>query len=1000
MPVNVPKIDSRTYDELVDQVETQASTFTGGAWQPGEKDQGAALIRIFARLAEIVGERINRIPEKSFLAFLDLVGTRLNPPRPARVPLTFELNRGATGETVVPAATRVASTSLPGEEDEPPVFETEDQLVVTSAPLVAAFVREPERDLYRDVTAAATAGEAPFAAFRGEKPIEHLLYVGNQEILELEDRKDVVLRIAPAGSWIGKLEWAFWSETGWQAAHAAVIAPEGAAALEVTLPDVPGIPVSALAAHTESWLRARLLPDVPLGDPAARPAIASLGLEIRFPGDAVLPDLAFNSGGIVDLSRDFLPFGDQPRLGDYFCVASDTAFSRAGATITLDLGLSHPAAGGDERAARPSADLELRWEYPDAGTGGWREIEGLADGTGRLADDGAVTFPCPPRVAAVETFGSARRAVRVRIARGNYGTPTRYEMIGRYEPLAGDDPGQGYEVVHATYRPPSVRALGLHYGVSSKTAARPTRILSENDFVVQELLDEPTADAPFIPFTPSADREPALYLGFFSDGVAAEPGFANRWTPLYFEVTEPPFDPAREDTAGRDAEIVWEYWNGDRWRNLGARDQTLRLTRPGMVSFLGPADWRASHQFGRRAFWLRARRESAGAPSPELRRVLTNTVWASQYRTFENETLGSGSGQPGQLFHATWTPVLPGQQLEVGEPEPPSAPEREALADAEGDDAIRTGETAGEVWVRWHEVPDFHDSGPRDRHYTLEPLSGEIRFGDGRRGLIPPPGKGNLRLAAYRIGGGLAGDRPAGTVSQLYVPVPGIAAVVNHQPARGGAGAETLEQARIRGPKALRHRGRAVAEADFEDLAFQLSTTVARARCLGARGSGQAGRITLIVVPHGDDPRPVPNVGLLDRLRDELRERMAPTVELLVKGPDWITVTVTAEIVPAVPAAADQLRAVVLARLAEFLHPLRGGPEGGGWAFGRRPSRGELIAVVEEVPGVDHVRWLELTAAGDGDDGAEDGGAGEGFLVCSGAHRIIPITATGEETAS
>ena len=62
-----------------------------------------------------------------------------------------------------------------------------------------------------------------------------------------------------------------------------------------------------------------------------------------------------------------------------------------------------------------------------------------------------------------------------------------------------------------------------------------------------------------------------------------------------------------------------------------------------------------------------------------------------------------------------------------------------------------------DVLVRWHEVPDFYASGPRDRHYVLDRFTGQVRFGDGVNGLVPPIGIGNVRLCAI----GSAADRRA-----------------------------------------------------------------------------------------------------------------------------------------------------------------------------------------------------------------------------------------------
>jgi hypothetical protein len=53
--------------------------------------------------------------------------------------------------------------------------------------------------------------------------------------------------------------------------------------------------------------------------------------------------------------------------------------------------------------------------------------------------------------------------------------------------------------------------------------------------------------------------------------------------------------------------------------------------------------------------------------------------------------------------------------------------------------------------------------------------------------------------------------------------------------------------------------------------------------------------------------------------------------------------------------------AVILA-LGRFLHPLTG-LDGNGWAFGRLPAKSDLYPVIENVPGVDHVRSLEMATS-------------------------------------
>jgi len=78
--------------------------------------------------------------------------------------------------------------------------------------------------------------------------------------------------------------------------------------------------------------------------------------------------------------------------------------------------------------------------------------------------------------------------------------------------------------------------------------------------------------------------------------------------------------------------------------------------------------------------------------------------------------------------------------------------------------------------------------------------------------------------------------------------------------------------------------------------------------------------------------------------------------------PDWVEVTVKAEIVPVSFKAADALGSTIDSEIRRFLHPLTGGLDGRGWSFGRRPHESDLIASVESIEGVDYVRSFAVVS--------------------------------------
>jgi predicted phage baseplate assembly protein len=446
-----------------------------------------------------------------------------------------------------------------------------------------------------------------------------------------------------------------------------------------------------------------------------------------------------------------------------------------------------------------------------------------------------------------------------------------------------------------------------------------------------------------------------------------------------------------------------------------------------MLAFIGPADATPCPLFGQTLYWLRARLESEPASDlrigPRLRRVLTNTIWATEATTIAGEAHGPSDGSPGQTFRTRSAPVLPGQRIEVFERDI-TPDERAAVLAAEGADAITpardaSGQITG-VWVRWHEAPNFYGSGPRDRQYCIDHTTGEVCFGDGQAGLIPLLGRQGVRAALYRTGGGAGGNCPAGTITQLTGPLPFIAGVSNLLPASGGVAAESVDRATGRGARLLRHGGRAIAAEDYEDLALAASPEVARALAIPAGftygqrwlgGSAQAdstnqalaaagaGQVGLILVPWSTQPQPTPSMELVERVRRYVEERCPPTAHLWIGPPGWINVAVVAEVAPVSLAAAEVLEADALAALRAFLHPLTGGRDGTGWPFGRAPYLSDIYALLESLPGVDHVGRLELHPLLEATDltpgertlGSLPPDLRSHFLACSGIHRITLI---------
>lgn len=1011
-PPPQPAIDRRTAGDVGAKVQDLLGQYTAGAWKPGATpDPGQALVRIFSHFASIIIDRLNRAPDKAFLAFLNLIGVSQLPPQPARVPLTFHLAQGATGDARVPAGSRVAATAAEGESN-PPVFETTSELFLTSASLVAAYVHDPARDAWRDLSAlVASATPAPVAqgllALSGDRPIERRLWISHS-MLAGQGPRDVLVVISdrPTDPSFPDMEWGLWDGTAWQPLAPSVRRTNGG--VRVTFKGLPPVPIAtavsangSVSAFRGAWIGARL-PHADLANPTfALPPQQISAIKVSIvvpPRDGLLPDAVFSGPTAIDVSKDFLPFGERPKLADVFLLACNEAFAAAGPTdpanppvITLTLTASDLADGRlppPDPSAKPESNVTLAWECWN-GTR-WRVVgqsnqasevvAGNADGDFKFSDGThafmamtkagkfTVSFQRPDDWTPSAIGGQSGYWLRVRIAGGGYGHDASYRLKGKDE---HGNPVEGYVLDPATWRPPSLRAISCGYSYSSPVAT-PERVLVEANFVLTDQTATIAAKGPsaFALFPTNGDTAPAVYLGFRRPGAAM--AFANQPVTLYVGVDEVAYDRGADSnpsTPAKPPEVAWEYQNTLGWRWLGAQDETEGFVRRGLVTFIGPADIAPTIAFGQEAYWLRARWDSGGyVVPPRINRVVTNTVWAHHATSIANEVVGSGTSEPRQIFHTSMTPVLAGQRVEVGEAEPPTAADRVVLEAEEGPDCVTVvGDDTGkisEAWVRWHEVQDFYGSGPGSRHYTIDRLNGTIAFGSGGRGRTPPRGLNNIRVS-YQSGGGSNGNRPAGNITQMKSAVPYVDSATNFEAAGGGADAQNLDEVRRRGPAMLRHQNRAIAIADYEDLAFEASPAVARAKGLATSGAADAGCVELVVVPLSSADQPVPSLELLRQIQDGVAALAPPTVDLVVRGPDWLAVSVSVEVAPVSFERAMELRSAVLDRLSAFLHPLTGGLDGQGWEFGRSPHSSDLYALIEAIPGVDYIRALTVTSTSD-----------------------------------
>ena len=131
MPIKPPNLDDRRYDDIVREARALIPQYTPEWTNLGDADPGITLVQLFAWMTEMTIFRLNRVPDKTYVHFLNFIGEERRQAQPATVPLTFQLFTRALDVVEVPAYTRCATKATGGVD--PLHYVTSDPVTVHEA---------------------------------------------------------------------------------------------------------------------------------------------------------------------------------------------------------------------------------------------------------------------------------------------------------------------------------------------------------------------------------------------------------------------------------------------------------------------------------------------------------------------------------------------------------------------------------------------------------------------------------------------------------------------------------------------------------------------------------------------------------------------------------------------------------------------------------------------------------------------------------------------------
>lgn len=969
MTLPAPNLDDRNFEQIFTDLVSLIPRYCPQWTDHNPSDPGITLLELFAWLAETLQYRMNQIPEKNYMSFLNLLGITLKGPEPARTVVRFTTAPTLTKPLDIQTLTAVSAQDSDGA---PLLFETLDPL--THFPVRLECVASGSKGSLAEGTSLIgipsgspgdTSPMGGFPLFEGTLNVPRFVYPV-MPALPLCQLGDIGLEVQFQSHFKDKessdtlrhctlshrVSWQAWNGTHWfELPHSLIPGSKDGCLLQpppmaFESEENPPEEEELDEGDTKSW---------PIGSLRFYPhffeseqqdiCITEMSYSFYTKGSGTIPrglisSVSAQQSFVIDPTRIFAPFGDHPLSDSCFYVNLDGA-KVPGAILKFGFTL---APSNLKDPPGPTPDLSLVWEYwagrewailgrsTVAGvTSPWGSFQ-FYDSTCCFCRDGEIRFEVPENLSIIDVDGSENHWVRARIQQGHYGTRAQWELQGEAWNATAELP----------LRPPYSMGFRLHL----QFPFRPIKSLQvESDFELRDATEEFSQSGGLQPFLSLQDTVPTLWLGL--DGMLSA-GTLQLWLEFEPESGDGAW-PLGNASQGPNSDtpvrlFSWEVstQNQGEFLPVAFADHTLGFSTSGIVALELPETVGKKVTLGKDLYWLRAKLLSGGFDrAPKLKSVIVNAVEVLQGETFVDEIIGKSQGLPDETYTLKHKPVLV-SHVEI---------------------VVREGVRE----IPYLVVPSFALSGPQDCHVMVDANTGVVRFGDGSRGKIPPKSRsldeatGLIVAKSYRSGGGKKGNLSPNSIQQVLHQLEFVDGVEQPMAAAGGQDPESLEEAKKRAALLLSLKERAVTAQDFEELTRSFSPQVGDVKCLSSHTTGM---VTLCVIPksgYSIHPNPQilsPHLHLLKRVHDYLSDKCCINTSLQVIGPKYKTIKVLLTLRCKMGLSGAVLKDQILSSIRKWVHPLTGGPKGTGLPPGTRLLTSHVALVLEGMPQIIEVQQI------------------------------------------
>jgi hypothetical protein len=481
-----PLVDDRDFDNVLFQLRELAKSYLNNQWIYGtnindthkdiisnKDDPGIALSKSFALMYMNIIKRLNKLPERNFIEFLNMLGFDLSAPVASKVPVTFKIVDGAKDDVFVPSGTKVGTDS--NDKHDELIFETDENMLVTRTNIAEIYTINKAFDNIHSYIEKLNEKQ-DFKLFSNndngeeeENVQQHIFYLGHADIFNLKDiavkikltlhikegnLDDLIKFLTDNKKVVWEYNWKY-DKNGKEIKdfadlHTLVANKDVDKKGTIILNSENKIKIEKSKVNDiESyWIRCRVIQSKNiknvLKDIDNLPKIDKIKVNVELDSDNkstidndTNPDMLFYKDVPLKISTDnqnkednpidkenkepIYPFGKQPFTYDIFYIASNNCFSKKNAIITLQFINLNPNFKGDATENQEIKKPIISWEYWNGKC--WNALDIINTKSKEDKEDKITSFEfeCPADIEKNSVNGNENYWIRIRIVSGDYG---------------------------------------------------------------------------------------------------------------------------------------------------------------------------------------------------------------------------------------------------------------------------------------------------------------------------------------------------------------------------------------------------------------------------------------------------------------------------------------------------------------------------------------------------------------------------------------------------